>query len=221
MQDSQYKEFHSKLVPTVSPDKIIGIRTPILRKFAKEFLKTSQSGKFLKKLPHKYYDENNLHAFLIQEFKDFSEALSKTEAFLPFIDNWATCDSFTPKVFKHNKPEIKKRAYNWIKSSHTYTVRYGIKIFMDLFLDDDFSEEFMKAISEVKSKDYYVKMMIAWYFATALAKQYTFAITYIENHKLDLWTHNKAIQKSIESYRIDTKTKEYLKTLKRKRDGKQ
>jgi len=219
MQDLEYKSFHSKLIPTVPTDKIIGIRTPLLRKFAKEFSKTDESAKFLESLPHKYYEENNLHTFIIQEIKDYSEAISRTETFLPFIDNWATCDSFTPKVFKQNKPAILKKAYEWIDSNHSYTIRYGIKVFMDMFLDEDFSEEHMKTVSNIKSDEYYVKMMVAWYFATAFAKQYTFAVKYIENNALDLWTHNKSIQKAVESYRIDNPSKEYLKTLKRKSEA--
>ena len=216
MQDTGYKSFHSKLMPTVTADKIIGIRTPVLRKFAKEFSRTDKCKEFLCTLPHKYYEEYNLHAFLIQEIRDFNEAISRTDAFLPFVDNWATCDMFTPKVFRKNKTEILKKAYEWIESKHAYTIRYGIKVLMDLFLDDDFREEQMTTVARIKSDEYYVNMMIAWYFATALSKQYTVALRYIQNNSLDVWTHNKAIQKAVESRRIDTATKNYLKNLKRK-----
>ena len=216
MQNIGYKSFHSKLMPTVSPDSIIGIPTPVLRKFAKEYSKTSESAEFLKNLPHRYYEENNLHAFLIQQIKDLENALDKTNTFLPYINNWATCDMFTPKVFKTNKPKILHEAYKWMESDHTYTVRYGIKILMDLFLDDDFSEEQMLKIATIKKDDYYIRMMVAWYFATALAKQYKYAIKILENNTLTIWTHNKTIQKAIESRRIDPATKQHLKTLKRK-----
>ncbi len=216
MRDVEYKKFHSKLIPTVPAENIIGIRTPLLRKFAKEYAKTDESRAFLKKLPHKYYEENNLHAFLIEQIKDYDEAVNKTRIFLPFIDNWATCDMFTPKVFKSNKTRILQEAHKWIGSEHTYTVRYGIKILMDLFLDEEFSTEHLRTVSSVKSEEYYIKMMIAWYFATALAKQYIYAVKYLEEKKLDVWVHNKTIQKAIESYRIPQDTKAYLKTLKLK-----
>ncbi len=217
-QDVEYKNFHSKLMPTVPSQNIIGIRTPVLRKFAKEFIKTDECTSFLESLPHKYYEENNLHAFLIQQIKDFDEALIRTNAFLPYIDNWATCDMFTPKVFKKNKSLILKEAYKWIMSEHIYTVRYGIKILMDLFLDSDFSKEYLLKVACIKKDEYYIKMMISWYIATALSKQYTSAVKILENNILDVWTHNKSIQKAVESYRIDPATKEYLKTLKRKHE---
>ena len=214
MQDSDYRAFHSKLMPTVDPEKIIGIRTPVLRKFANEFAKTDKAEKFIKNLPHKYYEENNLHAFVLEKIKNFHKAVKLTEEFLPYIDNWATCDMFMPKVFKKNKQEILPYAIKWMKSEHTYTVRYGIGILMSLFLDEDFSEEYLKLVTDIKSEEYYVNMMIAWYFATALAKQYECTVKYIEQKKLDKWVHNKAIQKAVESYRVPKETKEYLKTLK-------
>lgn len=214
MQDSEYRAFHSKLMPTVDPEKIIGIRTPVLRKFANEFAKTDKAEKFIKNLPHKYYEENNLHAFVLEKIKNFHKAVKLTEEFLPYIDNWATCDMFMPKVFKKNKQEILPYAIKWMKSEHTYTVRYGIGILMSLFLDEDFSEEYLKLVTDIKSEEYYVNMMIAWYFATALAKQYECTVKYIEQKKLDKWVHSKAIQKAVESYRVPKETKEYLKTLK-------
>ncbi len=215
LKDLKYKEFHARLMPTINSDLIIGVRIPALRKFAKDFSKTEESNVFLNSLPHKYYEENNLHAFLIEEIKDFDVALKETEKFLPYIDNWATCDSFFPKVFKNHKEEMAKKAYEWIDSGKTYTVRYGIGILMRLFLDEDFNVLYLKKVAEIKSEEYYIKMMIAWYFATALAKQYDYAHKYLLNNKLDLWTHNKTIQKAVESFRIPKETKEYLKTLKR------
>ena len=214
MQDVEYKNFHSKLMPTVDDEKIIGIRIPVLRKFANEFAKSQEAETFVESLPHKYYEEDNLHAFVLEKIKDFDVAIKKTEAFLPYIDNWATCDMFMPDIFKKNSEKVLPYALKWIKSDHIYTVRYGIGILMKLFLDEDFKEEYMQIVGDVKSGEYYVNMMIAWYFATALAKQYDCAVKFIEQKKLDVWVHNKTIQKAVESYRIPKTTKEYLKTLK-------
>ena len=201
-------------MPTVEPDRIIGVRTPELRRYAREFAKTQEAHYFIENLPHKYYEENNLQAFIIEREKDFNKALELTEKFLPYIDNWATCDMFLPKCFKKNKEEILKYAKKWLKSGHTYTVRYGIGILMNLFLDENFKEEYTELVANIKSDEYYVNMMIAWYFATALAKQYDTAVKYIEEKRLDKWVHNKTIQKAVESYRVPVETKEYLKKLK-------
>lgn len=179
LQDKEYKEFHQKLMPTVNPDCVIGIRTPVLRKFAKDFTKEDGAEKFLKSLPHKYYEENNLHAFLLMCEKDFDTALAKTEEFLPYIDNWATCDVFKPKIFAKNTDRLIGRIYEWIKSDKTYTVRYGIGLLMSYYLDENFKEEYAKTVSQVRSDEYYINMMIAWYFATALAKQYDSVIKYL------------------------------------------
>lgn len=214
MQDLSYRDFHSRLLPTVDTDKIIGIRVPALRKFAKEIFGTSEAEEFIKTLPHKYYEQNNLHAFLAERYADFERALYETERFLPYIDNWATCDMFLPKVFKKNKDKIINKALMWTDSEHIYTKRYGIGILMKLYLDDSFKIEYMQKVAAVVSDDYYVNMMIAWYFAEALAKRYDDAIYYIENKKLGIWVHNKAIQKAVESRRISEKTKEEIKTLK-------
>lgn len=213
MQDLEYKAFHSKLMPTIDEDKIIGVRIPVLRKFSNEFAKSDDAKKFIQDLPHTYYEENNLHAFLIEKTKDFQEAVKLTEDFLPYIDNWATCDSFSPKVFKKHKDEIFVFAKKWMKSEHTYTIRYGIGVLMRYFLDEDFKEEYHELVACVKSEEYYVNMMIAWYFATALAKQYESTVLYIEQKRLEPWVHNKTIQKAAESYRVPNETKEYLKTL--------
>ena len=214
MQDLEYKAFHSKLMPTVDEDKIMGIRIPVLRKFSKEFAKTENAKKFISKLPHTYYEENNVHAFVLETVKDFDEAIKLTEEFLPYLDNWATCDMFFPKVFGKNKEKVLPYALKWMKSGDTYTVRYGIGIMMRLFLDEDFKVEYLDLVACIKSEEYYVNMMIAWYFATALAKQYESAVKYIEQNRLDTWVHNKTIQKSVESYRVSKETKEYLKSLK-------
>lgn len=184
LKDEDYKKFHEKLIPNIENENIIGIRTPVLRKFAREFAKMPESEEFLKILPHKYYEENNLHAFLIEGIKKFDTALSETERFLPYIDNWATCDGFCPKSLKKNTDKLLPYALKWIKSEHTYTVRYGIGMLMRFYLDEEFSPEYMKTVSEVKSDEYYINMMIAWYFATALAKQKACTMTYFENKSL-------------------------------------
>ena len=202
-------------MPTVNSDVIIGVRIPILRKFAKKLFNNGGYENFLQQLPHEYYEENNLHAFLIEQIKDFEETIKKTEEFLPFIDNWATCDCFQPKVFRKNKDKLLEHILGWIKSEKTYQVRYGINQLMTHFLDENFKGEYLYVVSEIKSEEYYVNMMRAWYFATALIKQYEYAVRILENGELDTWTHNKTIQKATESYRINKDTKEYLKSLKR------
>ena len=219
MQDLKYKDFQAKLMPTVEKERIIGVRTPLLRAFAKNLSKTGAVSVFLKSLPHKYYEEDNLHAFLIEEIKDYSECIRELNNFLPYVNNWATCDSMTPKVLKKNKEKLLAQIYIWLKSNKIYTVRFAIKCLMTHFLDDDFNEEYLETVSKIKSDEYYIKMMIAWYFATALAKQYESTVKYIENEKLEFWIHNKTIQKAIESFRIPDEKKSYLKTLRRKDDS--
>ena len=213
MQDTGYRDFHARLIPTVEKEKIIGIRTPILRKFAKEFGKTEESELFLKVLPHQYYEENNLHGLLIEQIRDYDKCLEELERFLPFIDNWATCDSPLPKCFDKNKEDILERAKKWIAADTTYVKRYGMGVMMRLFLDEDFKEEYIQLVAGVKSEEYYVNMMIAWYMATALAKQWDAAIPYIQEHRLSEWVHRKSIQKAVESYRITPEQKDYLKGL--------
>lgn len=214
MQDTGYRDFHSRLMPTVDVNLVIGVRTPQLRKFAKEFGRTPDAQKFLKTLPHKYYEENNLHGFLISDMKDFDECIAHLDEFLPYVDNWATCDLMSPKVFKKHLPELALAIRRWITSGETYTIRFGIGMLMSFYLDEAFKEEYPKMVSEVISGEYYVNMMIAWYFATALAKQYEAVIPYLEEQRLSPWVHNKTIQKARESYRITTEQKEYLKSLK-------
>ena len=215
LQDKTYQAFQSRLMPTIAPDKIIGIRTPALRAFAKQIAGTPEAQQFLQHLPHVYYEENNLHAFLVSEIKEFDTAVKAVDAFLPFVDNWATCDSFKPRAFKKNIPVLYTKCKEWIVSEKTYTVRFGIEMIMNHFLDEHFTEESMRLVSRIRSDEYYVNMMIAWYFSTALAKQYESAVIYLEKNRLDLWTHNKAIQKAIESFRVTDKHKEYLRTLRR------
>ena len=212
--DLKYKDFNAKLIPTVDFDLVLGVRIPVLRKIAKDFSKHGDSKIFLGALPHKYHEENNIHAFSIESIKDFDEAIKMTEIFLPYIDNWATCDSFLPSVFKKNTEKLLPYVLKWIKSDRTYTIRYGIVLLMKLYSEDKFENRFLKEVSEIKSEEYYVKMAISWYFAELLAKQYDVAVSYIENKVLDVWLHNKAIQKATESFKISDKRKIYLKSLK-------
>ena len=214
MQDKKYRDFQAKLIPTVATDSVIGVRTPALRTYAKELLKEGKYEAFLQDLPHRYFDENQLHAFIISGIKDYEKCMEEVCRFLPYVDNWATCDQMSPKVFRKQKAELLKQIKKWIKSDETYTVRFAIGMLMEHFLDDDFAPEYPKMVASVRSEEYYINMMIAWYFATALAKQYEAVLPYIEGKKLDPWTHNKAIQKSVESYRITDEQKTYLKSLK-------
>ncbi|WP_028504643.1 DNA alkylation repair protein [Ruminococcus sp. FC2018] len=214
LADNKYRDFQSSLTPTVSSRDFIGVRTPALRAYAKELVKRDDIGEFLADLPHKSFDENQLHAFIISLYKDFDSCIAKVEAFLPYVDNWATCDQMSPKVFAKHKKELLKHIKLWLDSDKTYTVRFGIKMLMEHFLDVDFDLKYPKAVAEIRSDEYYIKMMQAWYFATALAKQYGSVIGFIRDKKLDDWTHNKAIQKSVESYRINDEQKQYLRTLK-------
>lgn len=213
LKDEEYKDFHKKLIPDIDEEKIIGVRTPELRKLAKEIFKSGKYEEFLNTLPHYYYEENNLHAFIIEQFKDYDTVIKETKKFLPFIDNWATCDMFRPKIYKKHTEELIDEITLFIKSNKTYTVRYGIGLLYSFYLDDKFLPEYLNMVSQIKSDEYYINMMIAWYFQTALVKQYKHALPYIEEKKLDKWVHNKTIQKCIESFKIDDKIKEYLKNL--------
>ena len=214
LQDLKYRDFQAKLIPTVSPETVIGVRTPALRSYAKELVKREDISEFLGSLPHEYFDENQLHAFIISSIKDFERCISEVNRFLPYIDNWATCDQLSPKVFKKHKTELLEYIRNWISSDKTYTVRFGIGMLMEHFLDEDFDVSYAETVSKIRSGEYYINMMIAWYFATALAKQYDAVSPFIEKKALDKWTHNKAIQKAVESYRITPEQKSYLKNLK-------
>lgn len=217
LQDTKYRDFHSKLMPETDKETVIGIRVPALRKFAKKFGKTPEAEVFLQQLPHYYYEENNLHMMLITGIKDYSKCMEEVQRFLPYIDNWATCDFPEPKCFRKNKEAVLIEVKKWIKSAETYTIRYGIGMLMRLFLDEDFSPEYLEMVAGVQSQEYYVNMMIAWYFATALAKQWDAAVPYIEQNRLSDWVHRKTIQKVVESYRITPEQKEYLKSFRQNR----
>ena len=213
LQDTKYRDFQGKLIPTIDPKAIIGVRTPDLRTFAKELAKQEDIGTFLDTLPHTYFDENQLHAFILSELKDYDQCIARIKEFLPYIDNWATCDQLSPKAFKKHKTELLKEIKTWLKSDATYTVRFAVGMLMQHYLDDDFNSAYPKLVAAIRLDEYYINMMRAWYFATALAKQYDAIIPYIEQKKLDPWTHSKAIQKAVESYRITPGQKEYLKTF--------
>jgi len=212
LQDLKYKDFHTKLIPGVDPDTVIGVRAPALKAYAKELKNTDVSG-FLADLPHKYYDENNLHGLLIMSIKDYDEGLAAIKAFLPYVDNWATCDLLRPVSFKKHRAELLEEIRLWLRSEHTYTIRFGMEMLMTHFLDEDFKPEYLEWLAEIRSQEYYVNMMLAWYYATALAKQWEATLPYIENRRLDKWVHNKTIQKAIESFRVTDEHKAYLRTL--------
>lgn len=214
LQDKNYRDFQVKLIPGASVEDMIGVRTPALRSLAKDLAKREDIEEFLNDLPHRYFDENQLHAFILSVSKDYDWCIGKVNEFLPYVDNWATCDQMSPKIFKKHKKELLTEIKGWLKSKETYTIRFAVGMLMEHFLDDDFDPKYPKMVAAVKSEEYYVRMMVAWYFATALAKQYDAIIPYIEEKKLEPWTHNKTIQKAIESYRITPEQKEYLRSLK-------
>lgn len=215
MQDIEYREFQAKLIPGMEMERIIGIRTPVLRRLAKKLMDTSAEETFLKILPHRYYDENNLHGMLIAQMKDYKRCMEELNRFLPYVDNWATCDLISPKIFRKHLEELVAHIWRWLDSGETYIIRFGIRMLMNFYLDETFSEEYLERVAAVRSEEYYVNMMIAWYFATALAKQYEKTLPFLTEQRLDIWTHNKTIQKAIESYRITPEQKDYLRTLKR------
>ena len=212
-QEQKYRDFQSKLIPTIDAETIIGVRTPQIRKIAKQMLKRQDVDEFFEALPHLYFDENQVHALALSELKDFGECVEKINRFLPFVDNWATCDQMSPKVFKKHHQELLPLIREWIGTGHTYTVRFGVGMLMQHFLDEDFDPSFPELVAGIHSDEYYINMMIAWYFATALAKQYPVILPYIEQQRLDQWVHNKTIQKAVESYRIDAGQKAYLRSL--------
>ena len=213
LRDETNAAFMARLVPTLPPESGLGVRMPDCRALAKELCRMPDIGEFLADLPHRYLDENNLHALILNEEKDCAAAVAAIDAFLPYVDNWATCDVLRPKAFKKHPSALPDECRRWIKSGATYTVRFGIEMLMTHYLDEDFRPEYLEQVSIIKSKEYYVNMMIAWYFATALAKQYEAAVPYIEQRRLDQWTHNKTIRKALESCRITEERKAYLRTL--------
>ena len=214
LQDAGYRDFHAALMPTVDKALVIGVRMPALRALARELKGTEQAAAFMAELPHRYYEENNLHAALIGHIRDFDGCMAALEIFLPYVDNWATCDMMNPRALAKDKAALLERIRLWLQSSHTYTVRFGMGMLMRYFLEENFREEYLALVASVRSEEYYVRMMQAWYFATALAKQYEAAVTYLEQRRLGAWVHNKTIQKARESYRISDEQKEYLKSLK-------
>ena len=213
-QDEKYQKFESSLIPNVEKKLIIGVKTPILKNMAKEIIKADLSDKYIKMLPHKYFEENQIHSFIISESKDFDECIKNINSFLKYVDNWATCDQLCPKIFKKNKNQLLIHIKKWINIKKTYYIRFGIKMLMSHFLDEDFDKKYLKIVSSIESDEYYVNMMIAWYFATALAKQYDDTIVYLEKYKLSPWVHNQIIKKAIESYRVSENNKKYLRSLK-------
>ncbi len=214
LQDISYADFQAKLTPNIPRDLFIGVRVPEARKLAKRIIGEPETFKFLRDLPHKYYDENMLHGLLISEMKDYDACIEAVDEFLPYVDNWAVCDIMSLKIFKKNKKALLEKIKEWSKSEEEYTCRFGLEMLMSHFLDDDFKPEYLEIPLSVNNDEYYVKMMIAWFFATALAKQWDATIKHIEDQRLDTWAHNKAIQKARESKRITSKQKEYLKSLK-------
>lgn len=216
LQDMEYKEFQCKLMPTVDPETVIGVRTPELRKLAKQLTKDKNTGDFLEKLPHQYYEENNLHGFIIEMIKDYDACVREIDRFLPYVDNWATCDLMSPKVFQKHPEGLIVKVKEWLDSKETYTVRFALGTLLAFYLDDAFQPEYLEWAALIRSREYYINMMIAWYFATALFKQYEAAVPYLEQKRLDVWTHNKTIQKAVESRRITEEQKKYLKSLKQK-----
>lgn len=214
LQDKQYASFQLKLIPGIKEDSVIGVRIPLLRYFAKQLVKDPAHEEFLKTLPHSYYDENILHGLLVSQIKDFDICIACIESFLPYIDNWAVCDTISPKIFGRNREQLLHYIYKWIESKHVYTCRFGLRMLMNHFLDEDFRPEYLQVAASVRGEDYYIKMMVAWFFATALAKQWEATIPFIEQNKLENWIHLKTIQKACESFRITPAQKQYLKTQK-------
>lgn len=215
MQDKEYASFQSRLVPGIAPERLIGVRVPEARRLAKALVKEAGHGGFLRQLPHEYYDEDMLHGLLVSEIKDCETCISEVELFLPYVDNWAVCDIMSPKAFKSNRNRLIEKIKAWSASDHTYTCRFGLEMLMSHFLDDDFRPEYLEIPASVRSDEYYVNMMVAWFFATALTKRWGDALPYLEHGRLEIWTHNKTIQKARESFRITREQKEQLKLLKR------
>lgn len=214
LQDKEYREFHAKLIPNVDKKVVIGVRVPAIRNIAREIFATAEAEKFLENLPHRYFDENQLHALLLNQIDEYKECLDRVKRFLPYVDNWATCDVLRPKVFAKYHEKLIKEIPVWLRSDKTYTVRFGIEMLLVHFLEDDFQKKYLDRVVNVKNEDYYVRMMQAWFFAEAAVKQYETTLPYFEKCKLTEWTHNKAIQKVQESYRISQEHKNYMKSFK-------
>ncbi|MBR4462922.1 MAG: DNA alkylation repair protein [Erysipelotrichaceae bacterium] len=213
VKDDAYREFQIKLVPNIAPETILGVRTPEMRKIAKEVFGSPDRDAFLNDLPHRYYEENLIHFFVISMIRDFDECVQAVETFLPYVDCWPVSDQATPKSFAKNHQKVLPYIRKWIASDHVYTARFGIRMLMNEFLNEDFHKEYLELVANKKGEDYYLKMMVAWYFATALAKRYDETVPYFEDRRLDDWVHKKAIQKAVESFRVTDEHKEYLKSL--------
>ena len=216
LQDTSYRDFQCKLTPSITPDKVIGVRMPQLHKVAREIKGSIEATEFLETLPHSYYDEDNLHGLLLCQYTDYDKTIAALERFLPYVDNWATCDLLRPKAFEKHPPQLPQQLHLWMKQQHVYTVRFAVGMLLTFYLDEAFEPQYLAWASSIQRQEYYINMMVAWYFATALAKQYEAAIPYLQGNRLPLWTHNKTIQKAIESRRISPEQKAYLKTLRRK-----
>ncbi|MBQ9687005.1 MAG: DNA alkylation repair protein [Oscillospiraceae bacterium] len=216
-QDLKYRDFNARLLPTVDPARVIGVRTPALRAIAKDLARRPEAAAFMAALPHTYYEEDGLHCFLIEGIRDYDVCVEAVDAFLPYVDNWGTCDGISPRAFEKNRTALIKDIRRWMDSGHLYTVRFGIRMLMNHYLDEDFQPDYLDWVAAIETEEYYLRMMQAWYFATALAKQYDAALPILEAGRLEPWTHNKTIQKAVESYRITDEQKAYLKTLRRKR----
>ena len=212
-QDTKYRDFQSRLIPAVRSETVIGVRTPALRELAKRISRREDADVFLRALPHAYFDENQLHAFIISEIRDFAACLDAVERFLPYVDNWATCDQMSPRIFAKHRQELIAPIRRWIGSGAVYSVRFGVKMLMSHYLDDAFDPAWPELVAAIRSEEYYVRMMVAWYFATALAKRFDDALPYIEERRLDAWTNNMTIRKAIESDRISPAQKDFLRGL--------
>jgi 3-methyladenine DNA glycosylase AlkD len=213
LQDAAYRDFNSKLIPNISPDLFIGVRTFVLKKMAKDMLRSGLADSFISNLPHKYFEENQLHAFILSEISDFDKALNEIDRFLPYINNWATCDQLSPRAFKKNSDQLYKHICKWIKTGDVYSIRFGILCLMRYFMDDKFDKKYADMVASVKSKEYYVNMMRAWYFATGAAKQFEKFLPYFKPGQIDEWTRLRAIQKALESYRVSPENKEILRSM--------
>ena len=214
LKDDKLRDFQAKLIPTVDINTIIGIKTDVLRKIAKDMIKNNEAEAFIKKLPHQYFEENQIHAFILSELKDYNKCIEEIDIFLDYVDNWATCDQMSPKIFKKHLEELRIKILEWINSNQTYRIRFGVSMLLEFYLGEYFKESDLELVGNIKSEEYYVNMMIAWYFSTALVKQYDYAIKVIEDKLLSKFCHNKTIQKAIESYRISDEKKTYLRSLK-------
>ncbi len=213
-EDKKYADFGAKLIPNLPRESFIGIRSPEYKNIVKRIKDDPVIPEFLASLPHTYHEENCLHVALINKMKDFDQCLAELEKFMPYINNWAVNDGLNPACFKKHRPELIAYVQKWISSEATYTRRCGMKILMANYLDQDFKPQYLDLPADLRSTEYYVNMMTAWLFAEALVKQWDSAIKFIEGHRLDAWTHNKAIQKACESFRVSDEKKEYLRSLK-------